>query len=144
MRTKEWLREKRTQYCYTQRQLAREIGVSPFTIEQIEQGKRLGSVETWEKIENFFKNEDEIDIKVSYESDDLISELKEDIEEFGEDNPCILVYKIVGNHIIFTNYDFITKEDPFNPDEELEDDEYYIETTFKYALEVFERQNKVL
>lgn len=144
MRTKEWLREKRTQYCYTQRQLAREIGVSPFTIEQIEQGKRLGSVETWEKIENFFKNEDEIDIKVSYESDDLIAELKEDIEEFGEDNPCILVYKIVGNHIIFTNYDFITKEDPFNPDEELEDDEYYIETTFKYALEVFERQNKVL
>ena len=144
MRTKEWLKEKRTKYCYTQRQLAKEIGISPFTIEQIEQGKRLGSVETWEKIENFFKNEDEVEIKVSYESNDLITELKEDIEEFGEENPCILVYKIVGNHIIFTNYDFITKEDPFNPDEELEDDEYYIETTFKYALEVFERQNKIL
>lgn len=144
MRTKEWLKEKRTKYCYTQRQLAKEIGVSPFTIEQIEQGKRLGSVETWEKIENFFKSEDKVKIKVSYESDDLIAEIKEDIEEFGEDNPCILVYKIVGDHIIFTNYDFITKEDPFNPNEELEEDEYYIETTFKYALEVFERQNKVL
>lgn len=144
MRTKEWLKEKRIKYCYTQRQLAREIGVSPYTIEQIEQGKRLGSVETWEKIEKFFKNEDEINVKVSYESSDLIKELKEDIEEFGEDYPCILVYKVIGDHIVFTNYDFITKENPFNSDEELEEDEQYIETTFKYALEVFENQNKVL
>lgn len=60
MRTREWLKEKRNESKLTQRELADKIGLSPFTIEQIEQGKRLGSAETWEKIENFFSEETEI------------------------------------------------------------------------------------
>ena len=142
MRTRNWLKEKRNESKLTQRELADKIGLSPFTIEQIEQGKRLGSAETWEKIENFFS--EETDIKISYESEDLIEELKQDIAEFGEDHPCILVYKVIEDYIFFTNYDFITEEDSFNPDKELEKDERYLETTFKYALEVFEAQNKIL
>ena len=142
MRTRNWLKEKRNESKLTQRELADKIGLSPFTIEQIEQGKRFGSAETWEKIETFFS--EETDIKISYESEDLIEELKQDIEEFGEDHPCILVYKVIVDYIFFTNYDFITEEYPFNPDEELEKDEHYLETTFKYALEVFEAQNKIL
>lgn len=142
MRTRNWLKEKRNENNLTQRELADKIGLSPFTIEQIEQGKRLGSAETWEKIENFFS--EETDIKISYESEDLIEELKQDIAEFGEDHPCILVYKVIEDYIFFTNYDFITEEDPFNPDEELKKDDHYLETTFKYALEVFEAQNKIL
>ena len=54
MKTKEWLKEQRVKYSLTQQQLANEIGISRFAIENIEQGKRLGSVDTWEKIENYF------------------------------------------------------------------------------------------
>lgn len=141
MRTKEWLKNKRVEYSLTQRQLANKISISPFTIEQIEQGKRMGSADTWKKIENYFNNNDDNLIKLSYDSEDLIEEIKQDIEEFGEDKKCILVYKVVDDYIFFTNYDFITEEMPFTEDELIQG-EKYIETTLKYALEVFESQSK--
>ncbi|MCM1052436.1 MAG: helix-turn-helix transcriptional regulator [Ruminococcus sp.] len=153
MRTAEWLKNKRVQYSLTQAQLAKAIGVSSYTITNIEQGQRMGSAETWEKIENYFNGETPTK-KISYESTELIEELKRDIEEFGEDHPCILIYKVVEDYILFTNYDFVIEKDnlfpdendpePFNPDKELEQGESYIETTFKYALEVFEAQNKII
>ena len=144
MRTKEWLKEKRIEYSLTQSQLANKIGVSHYTIEQIEQGKRLGAPETWEKIENFFKDPTKQNIKVSYESEELIAEIKNDIKESSKDFPYILLYNIIDTQIIFVNYDFITKEDPFIPEKELLEDEKYIKTTLEYALEVFEAQNKIL
>lgn len=142
MRTKEWLKNKRIEYSITQRQLANAIGVSTFAIEQIEQGKRMGSADTWKKIENYFNNNDDSLIKLSYDCEDLIEEIKQDIEEFGEDKECILVYKVVDDYIFFTNYDFITEKMPFSKNE-LRQSEKYIETTLKYALEVFESQNKI-
>lgn len=142
MRTKEWLREQRVKHSITQQQLANAIGISKFAIENIEQGRRLGSVDTWDKIENYFNTNEELIIE--YDSDDLIEELKSDILEFGEEHECILIYRVVNNTIIFTNYDFICEEEPFNPNKELQENEYFIETTFKYALEVFEKQNKIL
>ena len=54
MKTKEWLKEQRVKHSITQNQLANKIGVSRFAIENIEQGKRLGSVDTWDKIENYY------------------------------------------------------------------------------------------
>jgi len=72
MKTKEWLKEQRVKYSLTQQQLANEIGISRFAIENIEQGKRLGSVDTWEKIENYFSNVDDNLINISYDSEDLI------------------------------------------------------------------------
>ena len=144
MRTAEWLKNKRVEYTLTQGQLAKEIGVNTNTIANIEQGQRLGSAETWGKIEKYFNGESKKLIKMSFDSEEIIEELEQDIEEFGEDNPCILVYKIIDEHIVFTNYDFITEDNPFDPEKELEKGEKYIETSFKYALEVFEAQNKVL
>lgn len=141
MRTKDWLINIRKKNTLTQEQLAKKIGLSPFTIMQIEQGKRMGSADTWDKIESFFENDEPI---YQYESTDLINEIKEDIEEFGEDHPCVLIYKVVNNYILFTNYDFIVEEEPFNPEKELEDGENYIETSLQYALEVFEAQNKLI
>lgn len=138
MRTKEWLVNARKSNNLTQEQLAKNIGVSPFTIMQIEQGKRMGSVDTWNKIESFFENGEPI---YQFESSELIDEIKEDIAEFGEDHPCVLIYKVIDNHIFFTNYDFIVEEDPFNPKKELKDGESYIKTSLQYALEVFEAQN---
>lgn len=82
-------------------------------------------------------------INYSYNNEELIDELKRDIDEFGEDHKCILVYKVIDDRIFFTNYDFIVEEDPFDPNKELDDDEKYIVTDFKYALEVFEEQNKL-
>lgn len=145
MKTKEWLIKNRKKRGLTQKELADKTGINIFTIENIEQGKRLGSVETWGKIESFFESIDGFSsVKISYDSEDLIDEIKADIEEFGEDEPCVLVYKIIDNNIIFTNYDFIVEEKPFNPKAELDKDEKFIETTLKYALEVFEAQDKIL
>ncbi len=143
MRTKEWLIKNRTKYVLTQRQLAAKIGVSAYTIENIEQGKRLGSVETWNKIENFFKNSELEKENTSYDSTNLIEELTSDIEEFGDDHACILIYKIVNDCIVFTNYDFIVEEDKFDAKKELDENEKYIVTTLKYALDVFKNQNKL-
>lgn len=143
MRTKEWLIKNRTKYVLTQRQLAAKIGVSAYTIENIEQGKRLGSVETWNKIENFFKNSELEKENISYDSTNLIEELTSDIEEFGDDHACILIYKIVNDCIVFTNYDFIVEEDKFDAKKELDENEKYIVTTLKYALDVFKNQNKL-
>lgn len=123
MKTKEWLKEKRTEKGLTQQELAEKLGFSVFTIENIEQGKRLGSADTWTKIENFF---DDDEPKISFESNDLIEEIKKDIEEFGEDETCFLIYKIINNNIIFVNYDFDVEEDffgdeikPFDPKKDL-------------------------
>lgn len=140
MKTAEWLKNQRIKHSLTQSQLAQKIGVSKFTIENLEQGRRMGSIETWKKIENYFDNGEKI--QLSYDSSELIEELKADIEEFGEDKPCILVYKIIDEHIFFTNYDFVCDEMPFDPEKELLENEYFIKTTLKYALEVFEAQNK--
>ena len=51
---------------------------------------------------------------------------------------------IIDDYIIFTNYDFVVEEDSFEPEKELDADEFFIQTTLKYALEVFENQNKII
>lgn len=141
MKTKEWLREKLNEKKITQKELAESIGISLNAISKILRGERFGSSETWEKIEAFFGDSEE---RVSYDSTNLIEELKEDIEEFGEDHKCILVYRVYNHNIIFTNYDFIVKEKPFNPRTELEKDEKFITSTLGEALQLFEDQNRLI
>lgn len=141
IRTKEWLVNQRIKYSLTQAQLALKSGVNKYTIENIEQGKRLGSLETWEKLEKFF-NSDEVEVNYSYDCNDLIEEIKADIKECGEDKECYLFYKIEHDRIIFTNYDFIVEEKPLTEDD-FKEGEKVIVTTLKYALEVFENQNKI-
>lgn len=141
MKTKEWLKNRRIKHSLTESQLAKKIGVNIEDISNIEDGYTLGSVETWEKIEEYLI--DDGDKYYTYECNELIEELKNDILEFGEDHDCILVYKIIDDTIIFVNYDFICEEDPFNPEKELNEGEHYFISTFGYALEVFERQNRL-
>ena len=59
MKDKNWLKEQRTKYNLTQAELAEKINLSKATIENIEQGKRIGDENTWNKIELFFKNNNE-------------------------------------------------------------------------------------
>lgn len=54
MRTKEWLIEKREEFGLTQREVANAIGLTEFSIQNIEQGRRKGSDDTWDKLEEFF------------------------------------------------------------------------------------------
>lgn len=141
MKTKEWLRDELKKNNVTQKELANSIGISLNAISKIIRGERFGSPETWKKIENFFGDNC---VRVSYESDEIVEELKNDVEEFGPDHECILVYKVYGSNIIFTNYDFITEEKPFDPDKELKPGEKCIKSTLGEALQLFEDQNRII
>ena len=55
--TKDWLIENRKAVGLTQQELAMKIGLSVGSLQNIEQGKRTGSVETWEKIHEVLENE---------------------------------------------------------------------------------------
>lgn len=64
-------------------------------------------------------------INYSYDSEDLIKELKMDIVEFGKDKEFYAWYKIIEGVKIYTNYDFILDEKPLSaqeikPDEKVE------------------------
>ena len=50
MKTKEWLINKRNNLNLTQKKLSEKSGVNILTIQSIEQGKRYGSDETWDKL----------------------------------------------------------------------------------------------
>ena len=76
MRTKEWLKKMREKFGLSQKQLSEESGVNKLTIENLEQGRRKGSEETWQAIEEYFKKKDEGIFKLSYDCEDLIEEIE--------------------------------------------------------------------
>lgn len=137
VKTKEWLIAARKKEGLTQKQLAEKIGVSIYAIAHIEQGQRVGSVETWEKINNFFE-----DVNISYDCEEIIEEIKEEIEEFGEDQVCYLYYELKGDTIVFTDYGL--PEDLLRKEFKLKDNEFRLEGTLKQALEIFCFQNKII
>lgn len=55
MGAREKLKAAREKKHKTQRDVADAIGVSLITYRQIEQGRRIGRVETWDKLEDYFK-----------------------------------------------------------------------------------------
>ncbi len=141
IKNSDWLKKMRLKKGLTQKELAEKTGLTIFTIQNIEQGSRKGSSATWEKILNFFERGESP--KISYDSEELIEELKEDIREFGEDYPCWIFYKEVDGRLVFTNYDFDVEEDPIKLDELLPD-EHLLKTTLGDALKLFEKQNSIL
>lgn len=141
MKTANWLKNMRLKKGLTQKELAEKTGLTVFTIQNIEQGSRKGSPATWEKIYNFFERGESP--KISYDSEELIEELKEDILEFGENCECHIFYKEVDGRLVFTNYDFDVEEDQIQP-EELLPDEHLLKTTLGDALKLFEKQNEIL
>ncbi len=48
------LKEARQKAGMTQKQVAEYIGISEIGYRQIESGKRLGAIKTWDKLENLF------------------------------------------------------------------------------------------
>lgn len=134
----EWLRQKRKEAGLTVEELAKACGLSPVSIYKIENGERIGYASTWKKITDFFKP-----VKISVDCDDLISELKEEIEEYGEDEECIVFYSVQEGAIIF--YDYLMPEDMAESyfDEDLQD-KSSIRISLKEALELFDAQNQIV
>ncbi len=138
-RTSGWLKEKRKEFNLSQQELAKKSKVSIFAIQNIEQGQRKGSSETWKKLESIFNNKE--DIIYSHDNDELIEELKADIEEFGSNYKCLLFYEIIDDKIIFNDYNFISDD---KEEQEKDKKEKYVETNLGDALLLLEEQNKIL
>ncbi|MBS5926176.1 MAG: helix-turn-helix domain-containing protein [Clostridium paraputrificum] len=83
----------------TQKELSLKTGISIHAIAKIEQGQRLGSTDTWNKLNAFFGS-----LNIICESDSLISDLYEKIEFYGEDTTCFLHYCIKNDNIILINF----------------------------------------
>ena len=82
-------------------------------------------------------------IKISFDCSELIGELKEDIAEFGGDKIVAVWCKDNPGVTIYTNYDFIDKDQPIT-ENELQDDEYIRKMTMNALLILLEKQNEIL
>lgn len=80
---------------------------------------------------------------ISYECSELIEELKEDIVEFGGDTVVAVWCKDNSGVTLYTNYDFIDKEQPIT-EKEVDDDEYIQKMTMSALLILLEKQNEIL
>ena len=81
-------------------------------------------------------------MKLSYECSELIEELKEDIEEFG-DIDMYAFFEEIDGYTFLTNYDFISEEKPLTVEEFKEDTVVQIMKASK-ILEILEDQNKII
>ena len=79
---------------------------------------------------------------LSFESSELIKELKEDIVEFGGDKIVAVWCRKIWSKIFYVNYDFIDEENPIEKNE-LEDDEYIQTMTMSALLVLLEKQNEL-
>lgn len=80
---------------------------------------------------------------ISYECSELIEELKHDIAEFGSSKIVAVWYKEDQGTTIYTNYDYITEDQPID-ESELESGEYLKEMTMGALLSALEAQNTML
>ena len=137
IKTKEWLIEARTNAGLSQQQLADKCGLSVPTVAKIEQGQRIGSASTWEKLNKVLSNVD-----MSYECSSLIDEIKEEILLYGCDYKCYLYYELRDGIVLFVDYalDRDLDDSNFEPLSE----EKMMESTLNQALEIFAYQNKII
>lgn len=80
-------------------------------------------------------------MKISYECEDLIQELKEDIEEFGEKEMFVAWIENINDTDIITNYDFLAKD---LKQDELESNERFILIEAGLLLKRLIEQNEIL
>lgn len=81
--------------------------------------------------------------KISFESSELISELKNDITEFGENITLYVWYKIIAGIKIYVNYDFIIDDMPLTK-KEISSGEIIIKMKAGELLKKLEIQNKII
>lgn len=82
-------------------------------------------------------------VHISYDSEELIKEVKNDVVEFGENEKVyVFLKKIENGKVILTNYDFITKEKPLSK-KELQKNEYLEIWELKDVLNQLNLQNDI-
>lgn len=79
---------------------------------------------------------------VSYDSSELIEEIKEDIDLYGKDYKCYVYYKKVDGYKVCTDY--ALEEDLKNQVFNSEKGEFRVETTLIKALKIFQKENIIL
>lgn len=79
---------------------------------------------------------------ISYESSELITDLKQDILEFGNDYIVAVWYKEIDGVTVYTNYDFINEDSPIDQSE-LQDGEKIKPMTMDALLVALEQQNSM-
>ena len=97
------------------------------------------------KLQEFY-DENYIKPIISYDSTELIEELKIDIEGFG-DFECWAWFKKIEGAKIYTNYDFKEVESPltkYEINQAKENGEQFEILKAKHLLELLEKQNEIL
>jgi hypothetical protein len=80
---------------------------------------------------------------ISYECSELIEELKNDIKEFGGATIIAVWCREYEGVIIYTNYDFISEDEPIS-ESEIEDGEFIKQMTMTALLIFLEEQNRII
>ena len=140
-----FLKEYREQLGLTQKEFADRIGININTIQNIEQNKRKGSDETWEKIlKSIEENKNNSKVIYSIDSEEIIEKIKQDIIDLSEDTICYIFYKTQNGRTEFVDCisELEINEDVIN--RYLKQNIFYIESRLKYALKLFELQDKPL
>lgn len=137
IKTKEWLIQARQSMSLTQQELAKLSGVTVSTIQNIEQGKRIGSVQTWEKLNGVLSDA----VEISYACDELIVELHEELALNPSDTICYLYYELCDGIVLFVDY--ALERDLDDPNFEPLENEKMMQSTLGQALEIFTYQNKI-
>ena len=81
-------------------------------------------------------------MKISYECEELIEELLEDIAEFGENKAMYAFFEKIQGYTFLTNYDFIEEEAPLTSKEV--GNAIIKVMTAKEILETLEEQNRII
>ena len=81
-------------------------------------------------------------ISYSFESEDLITELTQDIDEFGGDMKVFAIFKWQAGIKLYVDYDFVIEGMPLDATE-LEDDRLVEIMTADKLLEKFKEQNNL-
>lgn len=80
-------------------------------------------------------------MRINYECEDLINELKEDIEEFGEKEIFVAWLENINGTDVVTNYDFLAKD---LKQDELESNERFILIEAGLLLKRLIEQNEII
>jgi len=80
---------------------------------------------------------------ISFECSKLIEELKEDIAEFGGEVFVAVWCKILSGVTVYTNYDFITDDNPVEKSE-LKSGEFIQPMSMTALLTLLEKQNEII
>ena len=137
IKTSEWLKNKMDENSHSSFDLSNLAGLKTSEIESILNGD-LGTVQEWKKIFSVYKNLP----KISFDCENLIQEVQEEIEIHGPNEKVFAYYKINSDCIIFDDYLLPEDYDPIL-DSDLKT-ENRITLDLKTLLDYLVEQNKII